>query len=159
MRQQLAVLNQVCKAQLGEAARLAGPEPLARAADPQVLLRDLEAAVASLEHREAPRRLLAPGLRHEQRKTGLLSAPYPSAQLVELGEAEALGVLHHQQRGSVHVEANLDHAGRHEDPYLPGAEARHDPAPLGRVQPAVHERERDCRERLAHSFEATSRIL
>ena len=47
-----------------------------------------------------------------------LAAPDPAAQLVQLGEAEALGLLDHHDRGGRHVDADLDHRGgdQHREP-------------------------------------------
>ena len=43
------------------------------------------------------------------------AAADPAAQLVELGEAEALGMLDHHDGGLRHVDADLDHRGRDQD--------------------------------------------
>ena len=42
-------------------------------------------------------------------------APYTSAKLVQLREAEALGLLDDHQAGVGHVHADLDHRGRDQD--------------------------------------------
>ena len=49
----------------------------------------------------------------------------PPAQLVELREAEALGVLDHHHRGVGHVDADLDHGGGDEHVGVAGGEGRH----------------------------------
>ena len=38
-----------------------------------------------------------------------------SAQLVQLGQAEALGVLDHHHGGVRHVDADFDHGGRNQN--------------------------------------------
>ncbi len=63
----------------------------------------------------------------------MLAAPDPPAQLVELGDAEALGALD-QHHGRVrHVDPDLDHRRRHQHVGLPGGERRHRLRLLGRV--------------------------
>ncbi len=39
----------------------------------------------------------------------------PAAQLMELGETEALGMLDDHDGGLGHVDAHLDHRGRYQD--------------------------------------------
>jgi hypothetical protein len=45
---------------------------------------------------------------------GHRAAADPAAQLVQLRQAEALGVLDHHQAGVGHVHADLDHRGGHQ---------------------------------------------
>ena len=72
--------------------------------------------VSTSASRRGDRRLrqLFPGSRHEQAVRLLRPTPYPAAQLVELGEAEAVGFLHDHDRRVGHVDADLDHRGRDE---------------------------------------------
>ncbi len=44
---------------------------------------------------------------------------------MQLGDAEAIGALHHHDRGLGHVDADLDHRGRHQHLDLPPPELRH----------------------------------
>ena len=48
------------------------------------------------------------------------AAAHPAAQLVQLREAHALGVLDDHQAGARHVDADLDHRGGHEELDLAG---------------------------------------
>ena len=116
-------------------------EQLACAAQLEVDLGQLE-AVGGLDERLQPgdRRLrqllLRP--RHEQAVRLLRPTPDAAAELVQLGQAEAVGLLHDHDRRVRHVDADLDHGRRHEHVQLAGLEARHQVAPLGRPQLAVH---------------------
>ncbi|MNX65117.1 hypothetical protein D3C86_961610 [compost metagenome] len=61
----------------------------------------------------------------DQHAVGLLgSSADPAAQLVELREAEALGVFDDHHRGIGDVHADLDDRGRDEDVQLAVAEGR-----------------------------------
>ena len=66
-----------------------------------------------------------------------LAAPDPAAQLVELGEAEALGALDDHQRRIGHVDADLDHRRRDQHRQLAGGEARHHRVLVRPLHPAV----------------------
>jgi hypothetical protein len=56
---------------------------------------------------------------------------------VELGQAQAFGILDHHQAGIGHIDADLDHGGRHQQLDLAGAELGHDRLFLGRLHPPV----------------------
>ena len=73
------------------------------------------------------------GARDEQAEDLLGTAADPAAQLVELGEAEAVGLLDDHDRRVRDVDADLDHGRRHEhaSAVLKGA---HHLVPLGRLQ-------------------------
>ena len=69
-----------------------------------------------------------------------------AAQLVELRQPEALGVLDHHHRRVGHVDADLDHRRRDEDVELAADERAHD-AVLGvLLQAAVQQRDAELRE-------------
>ena len=83
----------------------------------EVLLGDHEAVVALLHHRRAapaPPRDGACRATSSTQVRRARAAPDPAAQLVQLRQAEALGVLDHHHRRVGHVDADLDHRGRHE---------------------------------------------
>ena len=90
--------------QVGEAefrqAALPRAEDLAAAAQAQILLGDAEAVLGLAHDREPRLRAVSPsGGGVEQQAGGRpVAAPDPAAQLVKLGEAEALGVLDHHDR-------------------------------------------------------------
>jgi len=120
--------------QVGEAqervARLARAEEFARPADLQVAPGDLEAVAGFLHGAQA---LLggvadAPAVvggveQHAGRRR--CTAPDAPAQLVQLREAEALGVLDHHERGVRHVHPHLDDGGADQHAQMPGREQRH----------------------------------
>ena len=71
----------------------------------------------------------------------MLAPPDPAAQLVELGDAEAVGVEDHHDRGVRDVDADLDHRRRDEHVELAGAESGHRRLLLGRREPPVEQPE------------------
>ena len=75
----------------------------------------------------------------EQAQAGMLAAADPAAQLMQLADAEPVGV-HHQHHGRVgHVDADLDDGGAHQHIDLAGAEGRHHGVLLVGRQPPVHQ--------------------
>ena len=82
----------------------------------QILLGDAEAVLGLAQDREPlPRRLAQRRLVEQQAGRGLVAAPDAAAQLVQLGEAEALGVLDDHDRRGGHIDADLDHRRRHQE--------------------------------------------
>ena len=73
----------------------------------------------------------------EQAVRLLRPAPDATAQLVELREAEAVGLLHDHDRRVRDVDADLDHRRRDEHVDLARLERRHDRAALGGLEAAV----------------------
>ena len=65
------------------------------------------------------------------------AAADPAAQLVQLSETEALGVLDHHHPGCRHVDSDLDHRGRHQQPDLAAREVAHRPVLVGPGHAAV----------------------
>src|SRR5262249_34721761 len=94
----------------------------------QILLGDLEAVVRALEHIEA--RLRA-RLAEEQAPGVLRSAADAPAQLVQLREPHALGALDDEHGRLGHVDADLDHGRRDEQPRLAALEALEPRGALG----------------------------
>ena len=66
-------------------------------------------------------------------------APDPAAQLVELGEAEALGAFDDHQGRIGDVDPDLDHRGRDQHGQFAGDECRHDGVLFRAFHPAVDE--------------------
>ena len=138
--EQVGVLAEPREVEIGE-PRLAGAEKLPFAADLEVPFCELE-AVGRRHHRLEPlprhvgELLLRPG--HEQAIRLLGPAPDASAQLVQLREAEAVGLLDDHDRRVRDVDADLDHRCRDEHVELTGREGPHDGAALRGLQPAVH---------------------
>jgi hypothetical protein len=89
-------------------------------------------------------RLQAPGVRgaEEQAQRGVLAAADPPAQLVQLGDPVAVGVLHEHHGGVRHVDAHLDDRRGHEHVGLPGGEGLHRRRLVPRGELAVQERHR-----------------
>ena len=106
-----AVAEEVSDAEFGQAG-LAGAEEFTGAALLEVELGEFEAVLGADHGVEAGFGVfgdVAPG--HEDAVAFGCAAAYASAKLVHLGEAEALGVLHHHHGCVGHVDANLDHGG------------------------------------------------
>ena len=68
----------------------------------------------------------------QQAGRGLVAAADAAAQLVQLGEAEALGMLDHHDRRVRHVDADLDHRRRHQRSIAGAGECGHRPGPCRR---------------------------
>ena len=75
----------------------------------------------------------------EPARRGVLPAADAAAELMELGDAESVGVEDHHHRRVRHVDADLDHRGGDEHVELPGAEQIHRHLLLRRCQPAVQQ--------------------
>ena len=105
---------------------LAVPEDIALAAQGQIEGGQLEAVVGALHGRQARERLLALGSGDEEHLGRLLTAAHAPAQLVQLGESEAVGVLDDHDRGVGNIHAHLDDRRGHEHLDLAFAELLHD---------------------------------
>src|SRR5664279_1565662 len=121
-------------------AALARAEQVAFAAQLQILLGDAEAVFGFAQDREprlggfAERRLV-------EQQAGRVPGPAPDtpAQLMQLRQPEAFGVLDHHDGGFRHVDADLDHRGGDQKLRLAGREARHRGVLLGALHAAMHE--------------------
>ena len=116
------------------------PSSCAAAAQVEVDLGELEAVGRLDERLEARLRGLGQLLlraRDEQAVRLLRAAADAAAQLVELREAEAVGLLDDHHRRVRDVDADLDHRRRDEHVELARLEARHQLAALGRLEAAV----------------------
>ena len=112
-------------------------------ADLEVAARDLE-AVVGLEHRLQARLRVSRQRRAVEQHADARrrAAADPAAQLVQLRQAEALGVLDHHQRRVRHVDADLDHRRRDQHRDLAAGEERHHRRLLGRRHAAVQQADR-----------------
>ena len=91
-------------------------EHFAAPAQPQILLGDDEPVLGPAHHIEPLPCRLGQRLAVEQDAGGWFgAAPDPAAQLMQLRQAEALGMLDDHDRGIRHIDAHLDHRGRHQD--------------------------------------------
>ena len=134
------VVEDVADAELGEAV-LAGTEELAGAALAEIGLGDLE-AVGGLGHDLEPLGgLLAATVGDQDAEAVLAAAANAPAELVELGGAEAVGVLDDHDRRVGHVHADLDHGGGDDGVELSGDEGLDGLLLLGRFERAVQEAE------------------
>src|SRR5205807_1164020 len=106
---QLLVLREIGEAEDRETA-LPRAEHLAAAAQPQILLGDAEPVLGLAQDLETLAGDLAERLLIEE-ETGrrVAAAADPAAQLVQLREAEALGMLDHHDRRGGDVDADLDY--------------------------------------------------
>jgi hypothetical protein len=117
-------------------AGLARPDQIAHSPLLQVQLGDVEAV---LRRREGAQPVEARPIAQENAIALLCTPADPAAELVQLSEPEALGMLHQHHRRVGHVDAHLDHRGGHQDLDLAGAEPAHGVVALVRLQAAVHQ--------------------
>ncbi len=99
---------------------------------------------------------LLAGARHEEAVRLICAPPHPAAKLVELGEAEAIGLLHDHDRGVRDVDADLDDRRRDEDVDLSRLEARHDTPAVGRAEAPCRQPTRYPRSSARRSRSASS---
>ena len=146
-RQQRGIAHQVGHAERGDTG-LSRAQQLARSAQFEVLLGDHEAVGGLAHHVQAlPRQLRKRRLVQERAARRLGAAADASAQLVQLGQAEALGVLDHHQAGVGHVDADLDDGGGHQQLQLTRLEGRHDLLLLRRLHASVQQADAQLRQR------------
>ena len=72
-------------------------EKLSGAPNPEIRVGDPKAIVSLRQRPKSGLAVLSPATRNEEAMAGALSAPHPAAQLVQLGQAETLGVFDHHQ--------------------------------------------------------------
>ena len=132
--EQLGVLGQPGEAERLQAG-LARAEHLALAAQLEVDLGELE-AVAVVGQRAQPGRLLGP---EQQAQRLVRAAADPPAQLVQLRDPVALGVLDEHHRGVGDVDADLDHRRGDEHVGAARGERRHRLLLLARAHLAVQQ--------------------
>src|SRR5690349_16410003 len=110
--QQVRVPHEVGHAHFGEAG-LAGTQELTRPAELEVPTRDHEAVVGLADGGEPRARHLGQFAAVEQHAMTLVrAAAHAAAQLVQLRETHALGVLDDHERGVRYVDADFDDGGR-----------------------------------------------
>src|SRR6516225_10115968 len=108
---EIAMDRWIYEMEFGQPA-LARAEELARTAQLQILLGDAESILGfPKDLQPRPRRLAERGLIEQKAGRAGLAPADASAELVELGEAEALRMLDHHDRGGRHIDADLDHSG------------------------------------------------
>ena len=108
-----ALARQAGVAEVGDAA-LAQAEQRALSAQLEIDVGELE-AVRDPRHRIESGPCLVGRRVREQHAVALVRAPpHPPAQLVQLGQAEEVGLLDHHHRRVRDVDAHLDHRRRHE---------------------------------------------
>src|SRR6266511_5751965 len=108
---QLEVIGEAGELQVRE-SRLTDVEERALAPEPQILVGQLE-PVRGPDHglESGPGLLVVRGaLVEEDARRPVLGAPDPSPQLMQLSQAETLGVLDQHHRRVRHVHADLDHS-------------------------------------------------
>ena len=144
------MVREIGQAQRRQAA-LARAQHLARTAQPEILLGDAKAVVGRTHDLETRARRRAERRAVEQQAARApRAAADPAAQLVQLGEAEALGLLDHHHRRLGHVDPDLDHRGGDQQADRPGSEPGHHPVLCGRRHAAVHQPDQRAEARLEH---------
>ena len=69
----------------------------------------------------------------------MLAAPDAAAQLMQLADAEPVGVHHQHDRGIGDVDPDLNDGGAHQHIDFPGTKSRHRGVLLVGGQPSVHQ--------------------
>ena len=133
--------------QRGQAV-LAAAEEVAGSPQLQILLRDAEAVVGGGQRLQAAARLRILCVAEQDTVTLRLAASHAATQLVQLAQAEAVGVLHHHQRGVGHVHAHLHHRGGHQNVALAGGKGGHDLLLFPGLHAAVEQRHPQVGKRL-----------
>src|SRR5579885_43967 len=156
----LEVADEVADAEGGDAG-LARAHHFAGAAYLQIFFGDAEAVGRLFPDAEA---LLCDGClfvgSHQHAVALLRAATDATAELVQLRETEALGVLDDHHRGVRHVNADLDDGRRDEYLYLARDEAAHDLFFLRSLHPAVQQSDREVRkDAVAQVFVHPRRVL
>ena len=134
----LGILDDVYQPQPG-GAMLAAAEDVTLTPQPQVVFRQLEAVGAFLHRRQPFQGVRVLAARDQIDRPVALATANAAAQLMQLGQAEAVGIEYHHHRGVGHVYANLHYGGGYQDVYQPGAEVGHHLALLRWFQPAGHQ--------------------
>ena len=102
---------------------------------------------------------LALGRQREQRIGAHLRAPDPPAQLIELGQPEAVGAMHDQVLAVGNIEAGFDDRGRQQHVVLAVVERRHDVFEHGRRHLPVRDRDPHFRHVLVEKILGAGEVL
>ena len=97
------------------AALLALTHDRALAPELEIDLRQLEAIGRRHERLEAGLAVGGGRITDEEAAAGVLASADPAPKLVELGDAEPVGVEHHHHGGVRHIDTDLDDRGGDED--------------------------------------------
>src|SRR5499433_1196058 len=143
-----AVAQEIRDAELRK-TRLARAEEIARAAQLEVGLRDAKAIVRRRHGVDAAARLLGSRSREEDAVALPRSPPHPATKLMQLREAEALGMLDEHHGGVGHVDADLNDRGGDEEVEGTILELAHHALLLGEAEPPVQESHSSLRKDLA----------
>ena len=141
-----AIAEEIGDAEL-RGACLAGAEELAGAALLEVKLGEGEAVGGGDEGVEAGFRSFGDAIAGDEEAVALLRATADAAaELMELREAEALGVIDDHEGGVGDVDADFDHGGGDEDVEVAASELAHGDLFFGGCEPAVEEAKAEAGE-------------
>ena len=134
-------------------AGLARAEHLAGTAHLQVAPRDLETVAGLAQGRQTrPRHFRQRRLVQQHAMALLRAAANAPAQLVQLRQAQPLGILDDHERGVGHVHADLDDGGRHQQLCLAALERRHDFFLFRRLHAPVDQRHLEFGQRFVQGL-------
>src|SRR5919201_5499249 len=131
-------------AQRRQLGHLAGGADAPVDVDLGLLVRDVVGGHVGVHVDVQAHRLLAPG--------ALAAAAHPAPDLVELGQPEGLGLLHHQRVGLRDVQARLDDAGAHQHIGVAAQELDHAQLQRPLFELAVGHREAQARAQAAQAL-------
>ena len=135
----LAILSEVGNVQVESDAALLGSFHIAGATQLHVLLGDDKAVVGLSHHLQAVTCIAAQiASRHEDTVTLIGPTPYPAPQLVQLREAETLGILDDHDRGIGDIDTHFDNSSCHEDVRLTRGKEHHLVVFLGGFHATMH---------------------
>ena len=135
----LAVSGKVGKFQVEGYAALLRALQVAWTAETEVGFGNLETVVRLSHYVYAPASVGGKFVfRYQYAITLACATSHTSAQLMQLGQAEALGILYHHHRGVGYVHTHFYHRGGHQDLRLSADKALHFRILVGRFHLAVH---------------------
>ena len=123
--QRLHVPREPRYAHLRERPVLAVAEKVAGAAHFEILFGNFEAVGGAAHGRKPPSRFLVFGVGNEHTVGRRPAASDAPAQLMQLRQAETVGILDHHERRIRHVDADLDHHRRHQHLHVARRKRRH----------------------------------
>ena len=110
---------------------------LAHASLLHIFFSQVEAVLAVAHYLQARQRFGSIHSREQHAVRLLTATPHATTQLVQLGEAKALGIFYHHQRSIGHIHAYLDNGGAHQNLGMACYKVGHNSFFFGRLEPTM----------------------